>query len=333
MQVKNFINEKVTENWLASTKALLVVVVTLSVGISDNAKTQEVKKSGSGICHCPGGQFYDRTSNFTAFDTLEVCLASGGREPRRGQGDCSIAFSENSAGTGQEKTEDPSPGIVKKSESGICHCPGGQFYGRTSKFTAFDTLEACLASGGREPQRGQGACPSAPISELKTMHLLKPGKYDRSVFGVWEDDDGDCQNTRHEVLIARSIESVELSEDGCLVTNGYWKDPYTGKIFTAASDIEIDHVVPLFYAWKRGAHLWEPAIQRRFANDSANLLPVWASANRSKGAAGPLEWLPPSDDFACEYLLRFSRVAGRYDLVLLPQESLAIEQLTSEKCD
>ena len=304
-----------------------------NAGIADKTTAAVIKKSGSGICHCPDGQFYDRTSNFTAFDTLEACLASGGREPRRGQGDCSITSSENSEETSKGTIGNPNTGAVKKSGSGICHCPGGQFYDRTLNFTAFDTLEACLASGGREPQRGQGICPSAPRGESTTMHLPKPGKYDRNAFGGWGDDDGDCQNTRHERLISRSIEPVELSENGCLVISGYWKDPYTGDIYTAASEMEIDHVVPLFYAWERGGHLWDPEKQRRFANDSANLLPVGASANRSKGAAGPLEWLPPSDDFACEYLLRFSRMTTGYGLTLVPDESAALERLTSKKCD
>ncbi|MDE0059352.1 MAG: thermonuclease family protein [Defluviicoccus sp.] len=50
-----------------------------------------VKKSSSGICHCPGGQYYDRTKKFTAYRSIEECLASGGRHPRRGQGNCAEA--------------------------------------------------------------------------------------------------------------------------------------------------------------------------------------------------------------------------------------------------
>ena len=50
-----------------------------------------VKKSASGICHCPGGRYYDRTRRFTPHRTIAECLASGGRHPRRGQGDCSRA--------------------------------------------------------------------------------------------------------------------------------------------------------------------------------------------------------------------------------------------------
>ena len=48
--------------------------------------------------------------------------------------------------------------IVKKSRSGLCHCPGGSFYNRTKRFTPFQTIKECLASGGREPKRGQGDC-------------------------------------------------------------------------------------------------------------------------------------------------------------------------------
>ena len=308
----------------------LAAILAIGVGAPGYTDAQEVKQSGSGICHCPGGQFYDRTTNYTPFDSIDACLASGGREPQRGQGDCSTATSSDSrdtnAGTGNAVI-----GVVKKSESGICHCPGGQFYDRTTNFLAFETIGTCLASGGREPQRGQGTCPIASSSDPATMRI--PGRYDRSVFGAWSDEDGDCQDTRHERLIARSTEPVELSDDGCQVVTGHWNDPYTGTIYAMASDLEIDHLVPLFYAWNRGASHWELEKQRRFANDSANLLAVGVTANRSKGAAGPLAWLPPAEEFACEYLLRFFRVIDRYDLKLIAHESDQLEQLTAEKCD
>ena len=163
--------------------------------------------------------------------------------------------------------------------------------------------------------------------------MLSPSDYDRSAFGGWIDDDGDCQNTRHERLIASSIEPVKLSQDGCEAIRGRWNDPYTGSTYTVARELEIDHVVPLYFAWERGASHWESKKQRQFANDSANLLPVAMTVNRSKGAAGPLEWLPPAANFVCEYLLRFSRVTIRYELALSPEEDAALEQLTSQKCD
>lgn len=42
-----------------------------------------VKKSKTGICHAPGTTYYSRTTNFTPFATLDDCLKSGGRLPKR----------------------------------------------------------------------------------------------------------------------------------------------------------------------------------------------------------------------------------------------------------
>ena len=42
-----------------------------------------VKKSKTGICHAPGSTYYSRTKNFTPFKTLDECLKSGGRLPKR----------------------------------------------------------------------------------------------------------------------------------------------------------------------------------------------------------------------------------------------------------
>jgi hypothetical protein len=41
---------------------------------------------------------------------------------------------------------------VKKSRSGICHDRGSRWYDQTIHFEAFDTLNACLESGGRLPK-------------------------------------------------------------------------------------------------------------------------------------------------------------------------------------
>lgn len=42
-----------------------------------------VKKSSSGICHAPGTTYYARTKNFTPYSSLQACLNSGGRLPKR----------------------------------------------------------------------------------------------------------------------------------------------------------------------------------------------------------------------------------------------------------
>jgi hypothetical protein len=43
----------------------------------------QVKKSTTGICHEIGTTYYSRTTNFTAFDNIDDCIASGGRLPKK----------------------------------------------------------------------------------------------------------------------------------------------------------------------------------------------------------------------------------------------------------
>lgn len=42
-----------------------------------------VKKSNAGICHKKGTNFYNNTKNFTAYNSIDDCLSSGGRLPKK----------------------------------------------------------------------------------------------------------------------------------------------------------------------------------------------------------------------------------------------------------
>jgi hypothetical protein len=79
-----------------------------------------------------------------------------------------------------------------------------------------------------------------------------------------------------------------------------------------ASDIDIDHVVPLKWAWDHGASKWPKDKRERFANDPINLWSVELSLNRQKGAKGPEGWLPPAGK--CGYVSRFVRIVKVYGL-------------------
>jgi micrococcal nuclease len=46
-----------------------------------------------------------------------------------------------------------SGGVVKMSSSGICHAPGTTYYNRTTNFTPYNDINACLSAGGRLPLR------------------------------------------------------------------------------------------------------------------------------------------------------------------------------------
>jgi hypothetical protein len=46
----------------------------------------------------------------------------------------------------------PVSGIVKKSNSGICHAPSSRWYAQTIHYTEYRSLQECLDSGGRLPK-------------------------------------------------------------------------------------------------------------------------------------------------------------------------------------
>ena len=67
----------------AAAAAVLAVAALLAVGLPAAALAQ-VKLSRSGICHCPGGAYWERTLHFTPYPSIESCLATGGRHPKVG---------------------------------------------------------------------------------------------------------------------------------------------------------------------------------------------------------------------------------------------------------
>ena len=52
-------------------------------------------------------------------------------------------------------------------------------------------------------------------------------------------------------------------------------------------------------------------------------MPVWASANRSKGSIGPDQWMPAIN--RCEYAERWQRIIEKYELVVIQPEKEALK--------
>src|SRR3546814_1354348 len=80
--------------------------------------------------------------------------------------------------------------------------------------------------------------------------------YDRALYRHWTDPDGDCRDTRHEVLAAQSLVPVRWSPDGCRVDAGRWYDPWSGITVVDPGAIDVDHVIPLAEAHRSGADAW-----------------------------------------------------------------------------
>lgn len=165
---------------------------------------------------------------------------------------------------------------------------------------------------------------SAPTQQRPSAagaDCMLPGErssFDRdSLFGSWQDDDGDCRNTRAEILQASSSTAVD---GGCSISDGAWHDPYTGGTIRRSKDLDIDHIVPLKEAWLSGAWRWTREERVAFANDPEVLLAVGKSANRAKSDKDPAEWLPPDTSYHREYARRWAAIKVKYRLAADPLE-------------
>ena len=100
-----------------------------------------------------------------------------------------------------------------------------------------------------------------PASDVKSVILIlnsliiadrgSDSRYLRDDWRHWVDDDRDCQNTRAEVLIEESLAEVDFAgNEDCRAVVGEWPGPWSGEIFTDASEVDID----LFSPRLRGGH-------------------------------------------------------------------------------
>ena len=161
-------------------------------------------------------------------------------------------------------------------------------------------------------------------------------RYDRSEWRHWTDEDKDCQDARQETLIAESAVPVEFRDERrCKVASGRWIGPYTGTVVENPSDLDIDHMVPLYIAHKSGAWRWTAERKREYANYleyPGHLIAATASANRQKGAKGPEEWRPPDESYWCRYALDWTSIKAQWGLTATEPEAAALLEMGAT-CD
>lgn len=144
------------------------------------------------------------------------------------------------------------------------------------------------------------------------------GPGDGCVFGTaWKDVDRNGCDTRNDVLGMQLTEVVfKPGTRQCKVKSGKLRDPYSGNnLLYPQEPVEVDHVMPLAYAWDMGAVGWTVEQRTRFANDPLNLLATSRGNNRAKSDKSPAEWIghvAPTE--RCGYADRFLTVALAYHL-------------------
>jgi hypothetical protein len=156
--------------------------------------------------------------------------------------------------------------------------------------------------------------PSDPVGlRIEPEHV---GGYDRDLFADWYDADRDGCNTRKEVLIAESLDPVQIGS-GCSISGGRWFSIYDNVETTDSSKFDIDHMVPLSEAWDSGAWNWNADQRKHFANDLDQpffLIAVTASSNRSKSDRDPVQWMPPNAGYHCTYVRIWIEIKRAWDL-------------------
>ena len=237
-----------------------------------------------------------------------------------------IASAAFACGGNNASSKETEP-TVKQSNSGLCHDASSRSYKRTKTYTAYNSMDSCIKAGGKPYKGYQSSFDKAEQEaneEGRNFVLL----YNRSDWPHWIDSDSDCQNTRHELLIATSKKPIEFkTENECNVLTGEWFDLYSGETFTNSKDLDLDHVVPLKFAHGHGGDKWSRERKQAFANDRDNLLLVQASLNRQKGAKGPTEWMPPNQSYRCDYLAHFNKVVDKYNLKFIPSEKRIVNRM------
>jgi hypothetical protein len=169
--------------------------------------------------------------------------------------------------------------------------------------------------------------------------------YRRAAFGdAWTDDNdaplghNGC-DTRDDILNRDLVDKTYVSIKRCpdAVATGTLHDPYTNTTVAfqrgakVGEAVQIDHIVPLAYAWDMGAYNWALPERLRFANDPANLLAVEGQANQDKGDSPPAQWMPPNTAFACQYAMQFIAVLRGYGLPV-DAPSVPVLQRAADTC-
>ncbi|KAK3380543.1 hypothetical protein B0T24DRAFT_196802 [Lasiosphaeria ovina] len=202
---------------------------------------------------------------------------------------------------------------------------------KTSVFAGLLAAAASLVAAAPMPMPTPPGIPAASTAKTQLAALtvkayVDDGNYDRDLFPTWNTISGTC-NTR-ETVLKRDGTNVVVNS-ACTSTSGSWFSPYDGATWTAASDVDIDHMVPLKNAWVSGANAWTTSKRQSFANDLSGpqLWAVTDNVNQAKGDKSPDAWKPPLSSFYCVYARSWVQVKSTWALTVTSAEKTALTSM------
>ncbi|MFE2495576.1 HNH endonuclease family protein [Streptomyces scopuliridis] len=194
----------------------------------------------------------------------------------------------------------------------------------TAALAAATTLLTAPTAQAAMPTPVSAATARTYLSQLTVQAEGSSTGYSRDLFPHWITQSGAC-NTR-EVVLKRDGSNVQ-QDSSCAAVSGTWYSEYDGATWSAASDVDIDHMVPLSEAWKSGANSWSTAQRQAFANDLTRpqLIAVTDNVNQSKGDKDPAVWMPPRAAYKCTYVRAWVQVKYYYNLKVDSAEKSALQ--------
>ncbi|MFF8843940.1 HNH endonuclease family protein [Streptomyces sp. NPDC015127] len=196
----------------------------------------------------------------------------------------------------------------------------------TSALAATGLLATAPAAQAAPPTPVSASTARSYLSQLTVSPEGSSTGYSRDLFPHWITQSGAC-NTR-EVVLKRDGSNV-AQDSSCAAVSGSWYSPYDGATWYAASDVDIDHIVPLAEAWRSGANSWTTSKRQQFANDLTRpqLIAVTDNVNQSKGDQDPAEWLPSVTSYRCMYARMWVHTKYYWNLKVDSAEKSALQSI------
>lgn len=206
---------------------------------------------------------------------------------------------------------------------GASRPPRTAVLGSTVALALASLLTAAPPAQAAPPTPVSAATARTYLGQLTEIAEGSSSGYSRARFPHWITQSGAC-NTR-ETVLKRDGRNV-VQNASCAAVSGSWYSEFDGATWYAASDVDIDHIVPLAEAWRSGASGWTTARRQSFANDlgGPQLIAVTDNVNQAKGDKDPAEWLPPRTAYRCVYVRMWVQVKHSYGMTVDPAEKSAL---------